>query len=60
MNRAGDLLSGFSLSNRCTKDRVMDFYVSKLNEVKNKEFEYGKYKAFSIVFNGFFMHLLDI
>lgn len=38
----------------------MDFYVSKLNEVKNKEFEYGKYKAFSIVFNGFFMHLLDI
>ena len=55
-----DLLSGFALTNKMTKNKVMKYFDNFLNILKDAYLQYGVYKAFTIVFNGFVMYLLDI
>lgn len=55
-----DLLNGFSLINSQTKNNTMTHFNRSEIEVQKMEMKYGTYKAFTIVFNGFVMYLLDI
>lgn len=59
-NTISDILSGFSLTNIRNKANIMNYFNLDANLVKENETNYGHYKAFTIVFNGFIMYLLDI
>lgn len=59
-NVISDILHGFTLINIRTKGNLMKHFNRTATEVKNLEIKYGTYKAFTIVFNGFVMYLLDI
>lgn len=59
-NTISDILSGFALTNIRNKKNVMDYFNQDAKIVKDNELRYGHFKAFTIVFNGLMMYLLDI
>lgn len=60
INRFSDLLKGFSLINHQTRDRIQEVHEKQLKITEMKKYAFGKYKTFSLVFNGFFMYILDL
>lgn len=60
MEKITDLLSGFPSINLLTKKSFKNEQYKSLSKMENERFTYGKFRAFTIVFNGFFMYLLDI
>lgn len=59
-HRIIDVLSGFTLTNSRNKNYIMNYFKEKVDHTQQLEFYYGCFKAFTIVFNGFVMYLLDV
>ena len=59
-HRIIDVLSGFTLTNSRNKNYIMKYFKEKVDHTQQLEFHYGCFKAFTIVFNGFVMYLLDV
>ena len=57
-HRIIDVLSGFSLTNSRSKYNIMNYYKESVLNVKKNEIEYGLFKSFTIVFNGFVILLM--
>lgn len=60
ISQTTDLLSAMVNVNAQTLDNIQSEQRHSLNTMENARLHYGKYRAFSIVLNGFCMYLLDI
>lgn len=60
MNKISDLLAGFCNINRITRKNFEAEEYSVLNSMEDSRLKYGRFRAFTIVLNGFCMYLLDI